>query len=68
MIENATYLDYLHFDEMILIPKDDFFNILKHTFQKKHDFLFLDLDKSHNTMFHRNFNNLDFNVSNEVNF
>ena len=56
------------FDEMILIPKDDFFNILKHTFQKKHDFMFLDLDKSHNKMFHRNFNQLDFDISNEVNF
>jgi len=56
------------FDEMILIPKDDFFKILKHTFQKKHDFLYLDLDKAHNKMFHRNFNQLEFGVSDEVNF
>lgn len=49
------------YDEMIPIPKDEFFNILNFTFKKKHDFLFIDTNKDSNNMFHRNFNKLILN-------
>tara|TARA_R110001606_G_scaffold158887_2_gene302764 strand:- start:1069 stop:1821 length:753 start_codon:yes stop_codon:yes gene_type:complete len=48
------------FDELITIPKQDFFDILNFTFKKRHDFLYLDTNKDHNHMFHRNFNKLVF--------
>lgn len=46
------------FEEVITIPKEDFFNILNYTFKKKHDFLYLDTNKDSYNMFHRNFNKL----------
>ena len=46
------------FDEHILIPKPDFYKILNHTFQKKHDFLYLDLSQPYDKMFHKGFNEL----------
>ena len=48
------------FDELVLIPKKDYYDLLKYTFQKKHDFLYVDVNKSFDKMFHRNFNQLDF--------
>ena len=59
---------------MILIPKDDFFNILKHIFQKKHDFMFLDLQQQDTKQIHKNFTQLivsspnitEFNLEEEV--
>ena len=59
--KNKKELDNI-FDELILIPKNEFYDILKHTFQKKKDFLYIDTNKDFNTMFHRNFNQLVFNV------
>lgn len=50
------------FDELILIPKNDFFEIMKYVFKKKKDFLYIDTNKDYNTMFHRNFNQLDFEI------
>lgn len=47
------------FDELILIPKKDYYDLLKYTFQKKHDFLYIDVNKPFDKMFHRNFNQLD---------
>ena len=48
------------FDELITIPKKDFFDILNYTFKKRHDFLYIDTNKDHKNMFHRNFNKLVF--------
>ena len=48
------------FDELVLIPKKDYYDLLKYTFQKKHDFLYIDVNKQFDKMFHRNFNQLDF--------
>lgn len=48
------------FDELITIPKNDFFEILNFTFKNKHDFLYLDVNKDHKNMYHRNFNKLEF--------
>ena len=46
------------FDELVLIPKSDFFEVMKYVFQKKKDFMYLDTNKDFNNMFHRNFNQL----------
>tara|TARA_R110002049_G_scaffold88049_1_gene222654 strand:- start:435 stop:1199 length:765 start_codon:yes stop_codon:yes gene_type:complete len=51
------------FDEMILIPKKDYYDLLKYTFQKKHDFLYIDVNKNFDKMFHRNFNQLEIGDS-----
>lgn len=48
------------FDELVLIPKQEFYDLLKYTFQKKNDFLYIDTNKDFNNMFHRNFNQLEF--------
>tara|TARA_R110002020_G_scaffold107363_1_gene249396 strand:+ start:8081 stop:8827 length:747 start_codon:yes stop_codon:yes gene_type:complete len=54
------------FDELIIIPKDDFYEILKYCFKKRNDFLYIDINKSHTKMFHRCFNELNFNSKNDV--
>jgi len=51
------------FDELILIPKKDYYELLKYVFKKKHDFLYIDIDKSFDKMFHRNFNQLEIGDS-----
>ena len=51
------------FDELILIPKKDYYDLLKYTFQRKHDFLYIDVNKQFDKMFHRNFNQLDISDS-----
>jgi len=53
------------FDELVLIPKKDFYTLLKYTFQKKNDFLYIDVNKPFNKMYHRNFNQLEFGVPDE---
>lgn len=46
------------FEEHILIPKDAFYKVLRHCFKKKFDFMYLDLSKDSDLMFHHNFNQL----------
>ena len=58
-------LDSLY-DEHILINKPDFYKILKHTFKNERDFLFLDLQKPYDKMFHRNFNQLDLKFAEDI--
>jgi len=50
------------FDELILIPKEKYYEILKYTFDKKHNFLYIDIDKELDKMFHKNFNLLKFDI------
>jgi hypothetical protein len=59
--KNKKEIDNI-FDELILIPKHQFYDVMKHTFQKKKDFLYIDTNKDFNNMFHRNFNQLVFDV------
>tara|TARA_R100000773_G_C4217886_1_gene116353 strand:+ start:86 stop:838 length:753 start_codon:yes stop_codon:yes gene_type:complete len=59
--KNKKELDNL-FDELILIPKTEFYEILKYIFQRKHDFMYLDTNKDFDKMFHRNFNQLVFDL------
>ena len=59
------------FDELITCEKQEYFDILNYTFKKKNDFLYLDTNKDHINMFHRNFNKLELkpkNTDKEVNF
>mgnify|MGYP003650892954 CR=1 FL=1 len=57
---NKKELDTI-FDELILIPKKEFYKILNYTFDKKNNFLYININKDFNKMFHKNFNELNFN-------
>jgi len=59
--KNKKELDNI-FDELILIPKQEFYEILKYIFQRKHDFMYLDTNNDFDKMFHRNFNQLVFDI------
>ena len=60
--KNKKELDTI-FDELIIIPQKDFYQILKYCFDKKNNFLFIDTNKGYNNMFHKNFNRLEFNTN-----
>ena len=60
-----TELDTIY-DELIIVPIKDFYDILKYCFDKKHNFVYIDVDKSYDKMFHKNFNALSFNSTNET--
>lgn len=45
-------------EEHVCLPKDDFYKVVRHCFKKKHDFMYLDLGKESERMFHHNFNPL----------
>tara|TARA_R100001086_G_scaffold243116_1_gene171611 strand:+ start:10618 stop:11388 length:771 start_codon:yes stop_codon:yes gene_type:complete len=62
--KNKTELNTI-FDELIIIPQKDFYEILKYCFDKKNNFLFIDTNKGYNNMFHKNFNRLEFNSTDE---
>ena len=62
---NKKELDTI-FDELIVIPHNDFYEILKYCFDKRHNFLYIDINKSHDKMFHKCFNQLEFNSTNET--
>ena len=42
--KNKKEIDTI-FDELILIPKDDYYQILKYCFDKKHNFIYIDINK-----------------------
>jgi len=65
--KNKTEINTI-FDELILIPKDDFFSILKFCFDKPHNFIYIDVNKPHDKMFHKCFNELEFKSNNEIGF
>jgi hypothetical protein len=65
--KNKKEIDTI-FDELILIPKDDYYEILKYCFDKKHNFIYIDINKSHDKMFHKCFNELSFKSKNELEF
>ena len=54
------------YDELIIVPLKDFYEILKYCFDKKHHFVYIDVDKSYDKMFHKNFNCLEFSSTNET--
>tara|TARA_R100001086_G_scaffold249628_1_gene190031 strand:- start:3102 stop:3863 length:762 start_codon:yes stop_codon:yes gene_type:complete len=63
--KNKKELDTIY-DELIIIPQKDFYQILKYCFDKKHNFVYIDVDKSYDKMFHKNFNALSFTSTNET--
>ena len=63
--KNKKEIDTI-FDELIIIPLKDFYEILKYCFDKKNHFVFIDVNKSYDKMFHKCFNQLEFSSSNEV--
>ena len=62
--KNKTEINTI-FDELILIPKDDFYSILRYCFDKRHNFIYIDVNKSYDKMFHKCFNELNFNSKSE---
>ena len=54
------------YDELIVLPKDDFYEILKYCFDKRHNFIYIDINKSYDKMFHKCFNQLEFNSQNDT--
>tara|TARA_R110000751_G_scaffold283108_1_gene386425 strand:- start:165 stop:929 length:765 start_codon:yes stop_codon:yes gene_type:complete len=48
-------------DELICIPKDEFYQILNYCFDKVHNFMYIDINKPPAHMFFKNFNQLEFN-------
>lgn len=65
--KNKKELDTI-FDELIIIPQKEFYDILKYCFDKKNNFLYIDTNKGYNDMFHKNFNKLQFKSHNEIGF
>ena len=64
---NKKELDTI-FDELILIPKKEFYELLKYTFDKRNNFLYIDINKDLKNMFHKNFNVLQFKSGNETDY
>jgi len=56
---NKKELDTI-FDELIIIPQKEFYEILKYCFSHKNKFLYIDINKPHDKMFHKCFNQLEF--------
>ena len=46
------------FNEIILIPKKEFMDVLRYIYNKKHNFMFIDTSLPENKMMHKNFNQL----------
>ena len=59
------------FDEMILIPKKEFYDVCQYIYKRKHDFMYLDTSLEPHKMIHRNFNPLNItspNISKDFEF
>jgi len=52
------------FDELILVPKKEYTDVLRYIFKKKHDFMYLDTTADPDKMIHRNFIQLDITSPN----
>jgi len=63
--KNKKELDTIY-DELIIVPIKDFYEILKYCFDKKHHFVYIDVDKPYDKMFHKCFNQLQFTSTNET--
>ena len=46
------------FDEVILIPKQEYIDALRFIYDKKHNFMYIDTQLPENKMIHKNFNQL----------
>tara|TARA_R110002126_G_scaffold121486_1_gene263068 strand:+ start:858 stop:1619 length:762 start_codon:yes stop_codon:yes gene_type:complete len=56
------------FKEVILIPEKEYNDVLKYTFDKKHNFMYIDTTKKEDEMLHKNFNKLIIDSPNIIKF
>ena len=52
------------FDEIILIPKKEFYDTLRYIYNKKHNFMYIDTSLPEHKMIHKNFNPLEISSPN----
>tara|TARA_R100001086_G_scaffold249653_1_gene190201 strand:- start:3592 stop:4380 length:789 start_codon:yes stop_codon:yes gene_type:complete len=55
--KNKKELDSLY-DEAILIPKKEFYDVMRYIYDKKHNFMYIDTTLKDNESIHKNFNQL----------
>jgi len=56
------------FEEIILIPEKEYNDVLKYTYDKKHNFMYIDTTKGQDEMLHKNFNRLVVDSPNIMKF
>jgi hypothetical protein len=56
--KNKKELDTI-FDEAILIPKREFYDVLRYVFDKQYQFMYIDTTLPDYKMIHKNFNQLE---------
>ena len=52
------------FEEVILIPKKEYYDALRYIYDKKHNFMYIDTTLPENKMIHKNFNQLEITSPN----
>ena len=52
------------FDEVILIPKKEYVDVLRYVYDKKHNFMYIDNSLKENKQIHKNFNPLEIHSPN----
>jgi len=52
------------FEEIILIPKKEYLDVLRYVYDKKHNFMYIDNSLQDNKQIHKNFNPLEINSPN----
>jgi hypothetical protein len=56
------------FDETILIPQKEFYDVLRYIYDKKHNFMYIDTTLPEDKMIHKNFNQLTISSPNIVDY
>jgi hypothetical protein len=56
------------YDDMILIPKKEFIDVLRYIYDKKHNFMFIDTQLPEHKQIHKNFNQLIIKSPNIMDF
>ena len=56
------------FQEIILIPEKEYFDVMKYIYNKKHNFMYIDTTRSQDDMIHKNFNKLVIDSPNIMKF
>ena len=56
------------YDDMILIPKKEFIDVLRYIYKKKHDFMYIDTQLPEHKQIHKNFNQLIISSPNITDF
>ena len=56
------------FQEIILIPEKEYFDVMKYVYNKKHNFMYIDTTRSQDDMIHKNFNKLVIDSPNIMKF